>query len=402
MATHQQLTNGQIAVTGFIPPQAAARTARRAAASSRRQGRQALRPSDAVGNQRHVVNEVLFRGALIRERKCADRSDQPFALLLVAASSRSVPAIVWDAVIATLETVRRETDVLGWFEQGAALGLVIPEIDPCDRVSSGLESQVQQELSRRLTPALASAVSARLYVHTPARGTERVGAPLDTLLPQSAVRKPRWILHDVLKRSLDVGISLALLILLAPLLLLIAALVKLKSPGPVLFRQVRIGAHGQPFTMLKSRTMHQNADSGVHHEYVSWFIKSSGKAASGQSGVFKLENDRRITPIGRILRKTSLDELPQLWNVFRGDMSLVGPRPPLPYEVEQYKAWHCRRVLEAKPGITGLWQVTGRSRTTFDEMVRLDLRYARTYSLWTDIKILLATPRAVISGKGAC
>jgi lipopolysaccharide/colanic/teichoic acid biosynthesis glycosyltransferase len=155
--------------------------------------------------------------------------------------------------------------------------------------------------------------------------------------------------------------------------------------------------------MLKFRTMHANADSAVHHEYVSWFIKSSGKTQpGGQDGVFKLANDRRITPVGHILRKTSLDELPQLWNVFRGDMSLVGPRPPLPYEVEQYKPWHCRRVLEAKPGITGLWQVTGRSRTTFDEMVRLDLRYARTYSLWTDIKILLATPRAVISGKGAC
>jgi len=110
----------------------------------------------------------------------------------------------------------------------------------------------------------------------------------------------------------------------------------------------------------------------------------------------------RITPIGHFLRKTSLDELPQLWNVLTGDMSLVGPRPPLPYEVEQYKPWHCRRVVDAKPGITGLWQVTGRSRTTFDEMVRLDLRYARTRSLWTDIKILLQTPAAVIAGKGAC
>jgi lipopolysaccharide/colanic/teichoic acid biosynthesis glycosyltransferase len=118
--------------------------------------------------------------------------------------------------------------------------------------------------------------------------------------------------------------------------------------------------------------------------------------------VFKLTNDTRITPIGHILRKTSLDELPQLWNVVIGEMSLVGPRPPLKYEVDQYKGWHLRRVLDAKPGVTGLWQVTGRSRTTFDEMVRLDLRYVRTYSLWTDLKILLATPRAVIAGKGAC
>jgi lipopolysaccharide/colanic/teichoic acid biosynthesis glycosyltransferase len=186
-------------------------------------------------------------------------------------------------------------------------------------------------------------------------------------------------------------------------MLLIAALVKATSRGPVFFRQVRIGQRAQPFTMLKFRSMRTNAGHGIHQDYVTWFINSSGKKQEGaDSGVFKITNDPRITSIGRILRNTSLDELPQFLNVLMGQMSLVGPRPPLPYEVEQYKPWHCRRVLEAKPGITGLWQVTGRSRTTFDEMVRLDLRYARSYSLWMDIKILLATPKAVISGKGAC
>jgi lipopolysaccharide/colanic/teichoic acid biosynthesis glycosyltransferase len=155
--------------------------------------------------------------------------------------------------------------------------------------------------------------------------------------------------------------------------------------------------------MLKFRTMHSDADQRLHHEFVSSFIKVNGHVHKlGNNGLFNLANDPRITPVGRMLRKTSLDELPQLWNVLRGDMSLVGPRPPLPYEMEQYQPWHRRRVLDAKPGLTGLWQVAGRSRTTFDEMVRLDLRYARTRSLWTDIKILLATPAAVISGKGAC
>ena len=139
------------------------------------------------------------------------------------------------------------------------------------------------------------------------------------------------------------------------------------------------------------------------HAYVTQFITSGGAAQAGATpGVFKITNDPRVTPIGGFLRKTSLDELPQLVNVLRGDMSLVGPRPPLPYEFKEYKPWHCRRLLEAKPGITGLWQVKGRSQTTFDDMVRLDLRYARTYSLRTDLEILLATPRAVISGKGAC
>jgi len=116
---------------------------------------------------------------------------------------------------------------------------------------------------------------------------------------------------------------------------------------------------------------------------------------------FKIVNDERVTSIGRFLRRSSLDEFPQFWNVLKGDMSLVGPRPPIPYEVARYNRWHRRRVLEAKPGITGLWQVAGRSRTTFDEMVRMDLRYAKDHSVLTDLAILLATPRAVISGKGA-
>lgn len=206
-----------------------------------------------------------------------------------------------------------------------------------------------------------------------------------------------------MKRTVDVIGSLVLLAAFAPLFLLIAVLVRFRSPGPVLFRQVRVGQKGRPFRMLKFRTMHANVSEGIHQEYVNWFIKSSGKAGACQGRpLFKLANDPRITRVGVLLRKSSLDELPQLWNVLRGEMSLVGPRPPLPYEVEQYERWHCQRMFEAKPGMTGLWQVTGRSRTTFDDMVRLDLRYARTHTLLTDLRILLATPRAVISGKGAC
>jgi len=215
---------------------------------------------------------------------------------------------------------------------------------------------------------------------------------------------PAARVRSFLKRALDIAASALLLFVLAPVLILIAALVKLKSPGPVFFRQSRVGEHGRPFTMLKFRTMRVNADSAIHKEFVSQLINGSSPAGGdgAKEAPFKIVNDPRVTSIGHLLRKTSLDELPQLWNVLRGDMSLVGPRPPLPYEVEQYKPWHYRRVLEAKPGITGLWQVSGRSRTTFDDMVRLDLRYAKNQSAWADIRILLATPRAVISGKGAC
>ena len=145
-------------------------------------------------------------------------------------------------------------------------------------------------------------------------------------------------------------------------MLLIAGLIKLKSEGPVLFRQVRVGQRGRPFEMLKFRTMQVNSDDRIHQAFVADLIKAETPA----NGIFKIARRSSRDPIGRFLRKTSLDELPQFWNVLRGEMSLVGPRPPLSYEVRQHKSWHRRRILDAKPGITGLWQVTGRSRTTFD------------------------------------
>jgi lipopolysaccharide/colanic/teichoic acid biosynthesis glycosyltransferase len=150
--------------------------------------------------------------------------------------------------------------------------------------------------------------------------------------------------------------------------------------------------------------MYVDSDYNVHKEYVTRLIASHpvsiGKGESERS-VYKLTNDMRITRLGRILRRTSLDELPQFLNVFKGDMSLVGPRPPIPYELAAYQTWHRRRLLGVKPGITGLWQVMGRSSIRFDEMVRLDLRYASTWTPWLDLKILLRTPGAVIKGSGA-
>ena len=148
--------------------------------------------------------------------------------------------------------------------------------------------------------------------------------------------------------------------------------------------------------------MHANVEHALHQEYVTWFIKSSGEAHPADTpGFFKLTNDPRVTPVGRFLRKTSLDEIPQFLNVLTGSMSLVGPRPPVPYEFECYEMWHRQRLVAVKPGITGQWQVGGRSRTTFDEMVRIDLKYSSSWTVWGDVKILLQTPRAVLSGVGA-
>jgi lipopolysaccharide/colanic/teichoic acid biosynthesis glycosyltransferase len=207
------------------------------------------------------------------------------------------------------------------------------------------------------------------------------------------------------KRLMDTAGSIAGLILCLPVIALIALAIKLTSKGPVFFRQVRLGQYGKEFTFLKFRSMYINSDQNIHEEYVKRFIvgaTDTEQTTGNQEKLYKLTADPRITPVGRFLRSTSLDELPQFLNVLRGDMSLVGPRPPVIYEFKRYSLWHKQRLSAVKPGITGLWQVDGRSRVKFDEMVRLDIRYARSWSLWLDIKILLQTPRAVLSGNGAC
>ena len=215
------------------------------------------------------------------------------------------------------------------------------------------------------------------------------------LYPELQPRLAKKHLHLGVKRAIDVAASAALLIVTLPFVALIALIIKLTSKGPVLFEQERLGQFGARFKCLKFRTMHTNCDAKIHREYVQQFIAGNAQQAqdaTSEKTLYKLTADPRVTAIGRILRKTSLDEFPQFWNVLRGDMSLVGPRPPVPYEFEVYDIWHRRRVLELKPGITGLWQVSGRNRTRFDEMVRLDLRYSQEWSLWLDLKIIFATP----------
>jgi lipopolysaccharide/colanic/teichoic acid biosynthesis glycosyltransferase len=367
--------------------------------SPRLHGARPTPPKDGHRGRRRgrlpVFSAELFSHLLVRERRRSQRSNRPFVLLYL----RSEEPL--DATAATaLAAATRDTDIVGWVEQPRVIGVVFPElgdVEPAKAVET-IRTRVSEELGRRLKAGRFEAISLELRVYPHARGADAGSAgpsPIDPAFHPDLARdrKRRW-LSDGIKRGLDLTVSLALLVLLAPLLLVLAALVKFTSRGPVLFRQSRIGQMGRPFRMLKFRTMHVGAGESRHQEFISRYIKA-------QSQDFKLTNDPRITPVGHLLRRTSLDELPQLWNVLTGEMSLVGPRPPLPYEVEQYAPWHLRRILEAKPGMTGLWQVTGRSRTTFDEMVRLDLRYARTRSLWMDLWILLRTPAAVVSGKGA-
>jgi lipopolysaccharide/colanic/teichoic acid biosynthesis glycosyltransferase len=383
-------------------------SSRSSAVRARRTPSQIAIPTTSTApDRRIVINEEIFRDVLVRERNRAERFNEPFVLLLLGLKKPDSPyaAAVWSQTIAAVTAVVRETDVVGWVTRGQALAVILTEMAASDEATAReFEARIRRDLAARLDSRTLSGLSVRLHFNVASVKKAAGDAlwPSDPLLFKLDAEDDGASLGDVLKRTFDVLGSGVLLVLLAPVFLAIAALIKLKSPGPIFFRQVRVGEKAKPFTMLKFRSMHANADSKVHQQYVTQFIKSGSQNGADKKQVFKLTNDPRITPLGHILRKTSLDELPQLWNVFRGDMSLVGPRPPLFYETEQYQSWHWRRVLDAKPGVTGLWQVAGRSRTTFDGMVRLDLRYVRTRSLWTDIKILLATPAAVITGKGAC
>ena len=349
-------------------------------------------------------DDDAFAQILSRERMRTDRSGRPLLLVLLelrAPSRRALFEKVLVRVIDSLEVCTRQTDIVGWYKEGSIIGVIFTDVIDSPEVVDLIVAKVKLSLKEDLPGRIR--VSACRY---PDPGKDPGDDHGSTCRPDArlypAVRRKSWALFC--KRALDVAGSLMLVTLLAPVFVIAAFAVKLTTPGPVFFRQPRIGQRGKPFTFLKFRSMRADADPALHQNYVKEFITAGKATRNGcgsdeslrQNGLYKLHRDPRVTAVGRFLRATSIDELPQLLNVLRGEMSLVGPRPPLAYEVEQYDAWHRRRILEAKPGITGLWQVKGRSRTTFDEMVRLDLSYVDRWSIWSDIAILFQTPRAVL------
>ncbi len=202
------------------------------------------------------------------------------------------------------------------------------------------------------------------------------------------------------KRGLDIIVSLVALLILAPLFVVIAVLVKATSPGPAILVQERIGLGGQVFSFFKFRSMYNNRDRSADVRFAKAYIHGQAPAGTSSDGIFKPASDRRVTPLGRTLRKASLDELPQLWNVLKGDMSLVGPRPSMPYEVDAYEPWHFQR-MQVLPGITGLAQIQGRSSRTFQDIVKIDIEYIRKRSLFLDLYILWRTLPVWLSGHGA-
>ena len=363
----------------------------------------------SYGAQEEVLVENVFHSMLTLERRRAERSRKPFVLMLIDANLEDGAAeeILRQAVDIVVVS-KRETDLVGWYKQGAILGVIFTEVNLDGElpITETLRTKIGTAFVKHMGRDRAAKIAISLHIFPESWDKNSSGWVADSKLYPDLKRKgSRKRLPLVIKRVIDVVGSGALLLMLSPFLAVIVALIKLTSKGQVIYKQERLGQFGARFKCLKFRTMYSNNDPKIHQEYVQQFISGKdglNKSEGSDKPVYKLVKDPRVTFIGGFLRKTSLDELPQFWNVLRGDMSLVGPRPPVPYEFEVYDIWHRRRVLEIRPGVTGLWQVSGRNRTRFDEMVRLDLRYCQTWSIWLDLKILLATPWAVINGGGAC
>lgn len=352
--------------------------------------------------------EREFRRVLSQERKRSERSRKNFVLMLIRekvqrAANSSSQVSTLNRVAAIQGRLIRDTDVLGWFALNSVVGTIFCELGEGEIAAAVrcIESKVMAALNDALSPEHVANLQVSIYSYPQSWHNDNDLPAVPTeLYPDLLSTTEQRRVALLAKRVIDVFGSVLALIILAPLLAILALIIKLTSKGPVFFRQERLGHFQKPFVFLKFRSMRVSTSHDIHREYVRNYIAGRAVPAEGRV-IYKITNDPRVTAIGRFMRRTSLDELPQFWNVLKGDMSLVGPRPPIPYEIEAYDTWHRRRLLEAKPGITGLWQVHGRSRTTFDEMVRLDLRYSRTFSLLSDFKILLETPRAVISGNGA-
>ena len=381
--------------------------------AQRGNGRKALSRLDKLSACREgALSEETFHAMLTRERQRAERSRKPVVLILL--DSHAIPesesgAAFLERVTSVVSNATRETDIIGWYEDGLILGVLFTEVNLNGKspVTEFLRSKVMIALRNGFDHKLVSNLVVSVHLIPESWDTHRPDRVADIKMVKEHSRKTsKRRLPIIIKRVIDIVGSCILLIAFSPLLAAIAVAIKLGSKGPVIFEQERVGWFGTKFKCFKFRTMYMNNDPKIHRDFVERLIagdaaKKNESETEAAPVVYKIASDPRVTAIGKFLRKTSLDEFPQFWNVLRGEMSLVGPRPALPYEFELYNDWHRRRVFEMKPGVTGLWQVSGRSSVCFDDMVRLDLRYSQRWSLWLDLKILLATPLAALKGDGA-
>ncbi len=345
-----------------------------------------------------VLPKAFFLEQLRRERLRSDRSGAALSLIIVALKHDFKSGCRrTQELLGLLRDNLREVDSAGLLGP-TSIAVMLPDTNSAgvqivaEKFNAGADSSIESVATATYPDALFESL----------QGGGRAADSLDPTLFLNAPR-PRPV-QSVVKRAIDVLGAIVGLVLFSPLMLLTWLAIKLTSPGAAIFQQTRLGKDLKPFTFYKFRSMHIDSDDGVHRLYLEKLIKGDtdevDRDASGKA-FYKIKADSRVTRVGRIIRKTSIDELPQFFNVLKGDMSLVGPRPPIPYEAQNYRSWHLRRILEVKPGLTGPWQVGGRSETTFDEMVRMDLRYSNEWSVPMDIVLLFKTIRVVLEGRGA-
>jgi|APLak6261678124_1056121.scaffolds.fasta_scaffold00430_5 exopolysaccharide biosynthesis polyprenyl glycosylphosphotransferase len=342
--------------------------------------------------------DANFIEQLRLEKQRAQRSKSTLSILLLTLDKEIDDQFVnMNKVLDIVREKIRNTDICG-FVNHKTIGVLLPDTD-----ERGAKELCDKLLYENKNPQFFSTVST--YPDHIFESLAKNGSIHPSSFPFELEKATGTLWFKfLLKRGIDIVGSITGMLIFMPVMLITALAIKATSPGPVIFRQTRLGKQGKPFTFYKFRSMHVNMDDQIHREYVRSLINGDHEKVNQgdvEKPFFKIKSDPRITKVGKFIRKTSVDELPQFFNVFRGDMSLVGPRPPLAYEAEKYQAWHLRRILEMKPGITGLWQVQGRSKTGWDDTVRLDIRYIRNWSLILDLKILLRTVKVVLKCRGA-
>ncbi|MGI9211123.1 MAG: sugar transferase [Methylococcaceae bacterium] len=331
------------------------------------------------------------------ERLRAERSGSALSLILIDLGHGRTPNDgSGQLLLRFLHDCTRISDKIGILDTGT-MALLLPDtgLSGAQDVASHISTQ-----SGRLYASLMVATFPHQVFERLLNGTGP-NAALNPFL-HSDVYRPKP-LEETAKRLMDIILSLSAIIVLSPLMALLVMAIRISSEGQAIYRQERLGRNAAPFTLYKFRTMYHDSSEILHKNYVSQYIRGvlpEPKTESEKPEPYKIRQDPRITPLGHILRTTSLDELPQLFNILKGEMSLVGPRPAIDYEAREYQAWHLRRILVMKPGLTGLWQVEGRSATRFDDMVRMDIRYIQGWSLWMDMKILMQTAGVVLSRRG--
>jgi lipopolysaccharide/colanic/teichoic acid biosynthesis glycosyltransferase len=346
---------------------------------------------------RFTLGKDAFVNQILREKRRLERTNSPFSLATFQGPADVIERFEQhERLITVLHGVKRSIDVVGYVDDRSVAVLLLE----CDR--QGAEKFVQKVRAHLGVDQLDASV--RTYPYDLLECIEtatdtQVDPQLDTLI---YVDPPfRSAGSRLIKRAFDVLLSCVLVAATLPLWVVTALLVKISSPGAVIYKQQRVGKNGRSFVMYKFRSMYEGSDDNIHREYVAKLIRKKqddAPDADAGSAWTKMHRDTRISPFGHLIRVTYIDELPQLINVIKGDLSLVGPRPPLAYEVARYEPWHLRRLFSVRPGLTGLWQVEAGHTTTFDDMVRIDLRYVENWSFLLDLKIVGKTFAVVMRG----